>query len=122
NTKGTTDLGDINQIALFYTGTDSTFNTDQPFGQSQQAGGSLQFSGEQPLQPGTNFFWVSYTLNTGIDLLHKVDAGLDAITLASGVEIIPENGSPGRAKKVGIALPQQGEDGVHTYRIPGLAT
>src|SRR5699024_4408149 len=122
NTKGTTDLSDINQIAVFYTGTDSTFNTDQPFGQPQQPEKSLRFSGKQSLQPGTNYFWVSYTLNSGINLLNRVDAGLDALKLSGGVEIVPGNGSPSGAKKVGIALRQRGEDDVHTYRIPGLVT
>src|SRR5699024_9170158 len=122
NTKGTTELDDIKEAALFYSGTDSTFNTDQPFGQPQQPEQSLRFSGEQSLQPGTNYFWVSYTLNSGINLLNGVDAGLDALKLSGGVEIVPVNGSPSGAKKVGIALRRRGEDDVHTSRIPGLVT
>src|SRR5699024_12054191 len=36
NTRGTTELDDIKEAALFYTGTDSTNNSDQPFSQPKQ--------------------------------------------------------------------------------------
>ena|SRR5699024_9700869 len=122
NTKGTTNTGDIKEVSLFYTGADSSFNAGRAFGEPQQTGVTLQFSDEQPLQPGTNYYWVSYTLNSGNDLLNRVDAGLDAIMLADGSQVRPANDSPEGVKRIGIALRQPGDDEVASYRIPGLVT
>ncbi|MCW9708821.1 sialidase family protein [Fodinibius salsisoli] len=122
NTKGTTDISDIKKTDMYYTGTDSSFSAADAFGEPQQPGETLRFSGEQLLQPGTNYFWVSYTLNPGIDLLHRVDARLESVRLSGGIEITSVSGAQEGAKRVGVALRQRGEGGVHTYRIPGLVT
>ncbi len=76
--------------------------------------------GDQDLSIGINVFWVSVELNDKADPLHKIF--VRAIASMQGHQnpvAIPRIEGVSR---IGYALRQHNQDGVHTYRIPGLAT
>ncbi len=68
-----------------------------------------------------NTFWVTATLNDKATLSDKVAVQLSSIA-TDKEEIIEINNKKPVQKHVGIALKQRNEKGVHTFRIPGLAT
>ncbi len=72
------------------------------------------------LQEGENIVWLKGTLRNLTRIDGSVGATLHQIAFSNG-EVLPLTASPA-TQRVGIALRQAGEDGVHTYRIPGLAT
>ncbi len=81
----------------------------------------VQFRGEHTLAEGVNTIWVSAETGAG--------ASLDAAVVpwAMGVEVdgkwagVPRD-APRATQRIGVALRQAGQDGAHTYRIPGLVT
>ncbi len=121
NTKGTTDLADVEAIRLFYSGDSDDFSTKQQFGKTATPDEKVIFKSKRDLTPGVNNFWVSYQLSPNADLLHKVDALCDRIVI-DNMDIIPILKSPPIKKRIGHALRYPGDDGVDTYRIPGLVT
>jgi len=131
HTRGTTELADIEKAEIFYTGTvpipqawddPDTFAGAPRFGQAKIPSESLTFKGHQELQPGPNYFWVSYTLQPNANIDHVVDAACNLVVFDDGTNIVPEDSNPESAQRLGVAVRNRGDDGVHTYRIPGLAT
>ena len=72
------------------------------------------------LADGTNFVWIVGKLRSGADVDQTVGAGCQQVTFSNGEIVKLENATS--VQRMGVALRQAGDDGVHTYRIPGLAT
>ena len=79
------------------------------------------FKGHMRLNTGANHFWLSCRVRVDADLSHKVDASVTAVETTTG-HVVPRDQTPGVRKRIGIALRRHWDDGVHTYRIPALAT
>lgn len=120
STKGTTRLEDIDTVRLFYTGSDSLFSEQQPYGTAVSPDQSLRFKQQLPLDTGTHYFWVAYQVSDQADLLHFVDATFTEATFQNG-NVKSTSSNPNHLK-LGVALRQHNQDSVHTYRIPGLTT
>jgi sialidase-1 len=65
-------------------------------------------------------FELGCRLKAGADLAHGVAAALLSVETSRGA-VRPSGAAPVR-HRIGVALRRGGEDGVHTYRIPALAT
>ncbi len=125
NTIGTTNLNDIKQLKLFYTGSNPAFNELRAFGKAKSPAKYITFKGNITLKPGINNFWVACQLKKQASLMHFVDAGCELISLQKNGATItqtPAPISPNIKKRIAIALRDKGSDGVKAYRIPGLAT
>ena len=140
-TDGTDDLNDIKAVRLFFTGKDSLWikyesapevagNILDPlynevfsrqFGQDMEAASSITFRSEQELEPGDNYFWVMVELAENANLHHRVDAGCSGIKIAGAPTIKPAD-DPLLRQRIGVAVRKHLDDGVDTYRVPGLAT
>jgi len=117
STEGTSSLNDLEGFEVFATGPKAEFATDLRFGVEAGPAARVVFEGEHALQAGPNHFWLSCRLKPDADLSHKVSARLAAANGAA-----QPNGPAARQKRIGIALRRHGDDDVHTYRIPALAT
>lgn len=89
NTNGTTNSAtDISNAKLWYTGNDSTFKTNKQFGSVVAApNGEFTIIGEQNLESGKNYFWLTYDINAGATIGNIVDAVCDSIKLNGNYEI-----------------------------------
>jgi sialidase-1 len=127
STEGTTQLKDLKMARLFYAGSDGDEKwLDKsadvaPVAELDKAGKKITFSCNQTLQPGDNFFWLSYELRDDAGLLNFVAASYRKVSLRSG-SVVPSNKTAGVKQRTGVALRQHNDDNVHTYRIPGLTT
>lgn len=84
--------------------------------------GQLVFHANHALHAGTNLFWLSVTTRAGANLDGRLSAGCSSVRIA-GKQHVPATTSAGQAHaRLGIALRRAGDNGVHTYRIPGLVT
>ncbi len=118
---GKTNHSNIKTLRLFYTGQDSSFFCEREYAKTLNPKKRVTLTGSQKLENGVNYFWVSYELSDLTDLTATVSASVDFIQfenikLASAKNI----GNPNL--RMGVAIRNHGDDGVHTYRIPGLAT
>lgn len=128
---GTTDLSDIEKVEVYYNADKESLNrhgVGGPFagvkrvGKAQPPAQTMRVECDQALLDGDNYFWVSCTLKSGANVDHRIDAGCVAVRVSDGTTVKPPVVSPPVVKRIGVALRQGGDDGVHTYRIPGLAT
>ena len=140
--RGTDELKDLETLRLFYSRdkqprvldqvrNGSSFSGDRrallaeltgtPFGRPSESAAEVKFRGSQALRQGTNVFWLSCKLRPTVDLSHKVDARCTAIETSAGM-VTPRDETAGVRKRIGIALRRHNDDGMHTYRIPALAT
>jgi len=81
----------------------------------------MDFVDNLTLNPGANYFWISCQLSSSANLLNKVQLTCSSVSI-DGTKLTPLVASPSTPKRIGHALPQHNDNGVDTYRIPGLAT
>ena len=125
NFDGTDDLNDIAEVKIFCTGNDSILNLSKHyplFGNPEKPAKQLTFNGTTKIPATTSFFIVSLKMAENADLHHKVDVQCAVIQYNDNTKSIPTNKTPDLKQRIGIALRQHLEDGVDTYRIPGLTT
>jgi sialidase-1 len=117
---GTDDLTDLESVVVYHTAPQQD-SAGIRFGEPAQPALSTTFRGDQTLQAGDNVFLLSCRLKPSADLSHKVGAAVTSISTGNGTLSItgPNACAP---RRIGIALRKHNDDGVHTYRIPSLAT
>ncbi|MDF1852486.1 MAG: sulfatase-like hydrolase/transferase [Verrucomicrobiales bacterium] len=121
SSEGTDNLQNIDSAQVFYAGSELTVQGALSFGDRVAPQDQWKVKGEQALSPGENYFWISYRLKPSASLDDEVDAGCLSLTI-DGVEHDFALVSPDGGKRIGYALRQLGQDGVHSTRIPGLVT
>ena len=116
--------GDVESVMACFGGANDSFTDEQLFGQpvpvSTTSGKSLVFAGNQSLLEGVNVVWIACKLRADAGMDHRIGATLTHVLSSKGdVDITARAPS---LQRLGVALRRGGDDGVHTYRIPGLAT
>ncbi len=100
NTSGTTDVNDISNAKLFYTGATGTFSATTQFGSTTAApNGTFYATGSSTLLTGINYFWLTYDIKSTATLSNLVDARLDSI-LVSSINYTPINGDPAGSRNI----------------------
>ena len=59
NLNGTTDINDISEVKIYYTGSSERFAATNLFGSVAPTGGDMTVTGSQSLAEGANFFWIA---------------------------------------------------------------
>ncbi|MCY2968047.1 MAG: exo-alpha-sialidase, partial [Planctomycetota bacterium] len=118
---GTDDLGDIETLQLFSTGSQQAFSPATPLGDSVAPTKTITLSIDRALVEGPNHFWLACRLKNTAALQHQVAATCRSITTSVG-KIVPRDDVANSGQRIGIALRKHQDDGVHTYRIPALTT
>ncbi|MCF8218966.1 MAG: T9SS type A sorting domain-containing protein [Bacteroidales bacterium] len=88
---------DITQAQLFYTGSNTTFNTNQQYGNAVSGpNGNFSFQSTLQLEPGKNVFWLTYDIapSTSATPGNIVDALAESITIDGNTETIANPDSP----------------------------
>ncbi|MBT3382812.1 MAG: hypothetical protein HN778_00675 [Prolixibacteraceae bacterium] len=119
--SGTDIKNDINEIEIYYSEEKPFLSEGIRFGIPETPNKKMKIGGHQKLIEGTNNFWVSMKLKGNANILNEVNATCLNIKI-NNKKFIPEIVSATGRKKLGIALRKHNDDGIHTFRIPGLAT
>lgn len=122
--EGTTDWEDIEEVMLYDATPEGGMGKRLPGVASvlpRQTGGKVVFTDVMCLEKDTTFLWVAVRLKKSVDLSHRVQLSCTSVTTSSG-KVSVEALRPLVPLRVGVAVRQKGQDGVHTSRIPGLAT
>lgn len=82
---------------------------------------SVALAGKQSLVSGINYFWVSLQMKPTASLLSKVSARITAVRIDGEDAAIEQEGSVD-THYMAVGVRHAGDDGVESYRIPGLAT
>ncbi|TPE44109.1 glycosyl hydrolase [Pontibacter mangrovi] len=117
-----TALQDVEKLDVYFTGTEPLFHTSNLVKSIRPTSEEFEVPLDIPAKPGKQYLWFSATLKESASLDNKVELRATQLTDAAGkVYQVAEDGSA-YAKRIGIALRKAGDDGVDTYRIPGIAT
>ncbi len=90
---GTTNLADVTNVKLWYTGSSNVFATTTQYDVNKTASATLSFTGNQALLADTNYFWLTYDLATNATLGNSIDAVVNSVTVG-GVAQVPAVTSP----------------------------
>ncbi len=77
-------------------------------------------SAEGALAEGENTVWVACKIKRNVNIDHMLGGTILHVGFSNGQEF--DIDAPPSMQRLGIALRKGGDEGVHTYRIPGLAT
>lgn len=112
--------GDVKSLALVggslavTTAPDAAFRLEHP-------ADDVRLQGQADLRPGENIFTLVCSLRDNARPSGRIRAEVTEIATSEG-KIVPERRGNATGHRIGVALRQAGEDGVHTFRIPALAT
>lgn len=118
---GTTSLDDLESVHVFDTKDRQAFDAKTAFGEPARPTPVVQFQGSRPLVAGDNIFWLAAKLRDEATIGRRVQAEIVAVGTSAGV-LQPNVMGNRHGHRIGVALRQAGQDGVHTYRIPALGT
>lgn len=119
--KGTTLLNDIEHVCLYRTN-GNVLSTDwQRCAGPVSPAMKLSLGASLRLTADTTVLWVTVRLKDKVDLSHRIKADCRWVTTTCGRASVT-HARPIVGLRVGVAVRQRGEDGVHTSRIPGLVT
>lgn len=113
-----TAFGDIAHVEIL----SSVAGKLSPFGKPAEAGGLMEFSGKRALEAGTNRFLVSVQLKENARPTGRINVRCKEVKIGSSIINPGVEQRPPEGLRIGYAVRRAGDDGSHTYRIPGLAT
>ena len=73
-----------------------------------------------PLAEGVNHVWIACQLKATADVDHGIGAACRSVSFSNGRTVKLQSATS--VQRLGVAVRSGGDDGVHTFRIPGLAT
>ncbi len=105
NTNGTTNVADIKNAKVWYTGVSNTFASTTQFGSTKTSpSGNFTFNGSQKLTKNAeHYFWLTYDLDTSAILGDTLDAECTSATVDTIV--IPAVTAPAGFRKINSCVP-----------------
>lgn len=82
---------------------------------------TMELSAAQKLFVGNNNFYISVQLHSGASLTSTISMNVESVVI-SNKSFVVENQTPQVKQRPGVSVRTTGDDGVHSYRIPGLVT
>ena len=114
---GTSYLNDLENIRIFYHGVDMQDSIQ--YGKTMLPSKTMRFKDKISSSTGNVYFSVVVKLKDDADILHSMVARVTDLKTSDGTFFPDTNYEPLRLR-FGTAVHQHMDDGVHTYRIPGL--
>lgn len=93
-----------------------------PFGEKAKPADRMMFSGNRLLTAGKNRFLVSVQLRDNARQTGRIQLSCRAVEVSSQTLRPRVRPLSAAGQRIGYAVRKSGDDGSHTYRIPGLAT
>lgn len=111
----------IESLQLFTTGKSVQFSAESPICSSVSPTSTILVTTPLSLKPGLHHLWLATRIKSSASLNQKLTATCVEILTKTGPLLLQEEPSA-PSQRIGVALRQHNEAGVHTYRIPALAT
>lgn len=115
--------GDVKTAQVYFTGPTSQFRPATQFGKPietpQALDSPVTIIGKQSLEDGDNYVWIACQLSKTANIDHKITTQCFELKFSNG-HIVKVHGKS--KQRLGVALRKAGDEGIHTFRIPGLAT
>ncbi|MBF9252698.1 exo-alpha-sialidase [Pontibacter sp. 172403-2] len=112
----------IQKLDVYFTDTEPLFATNNLLASVRPSSTSFDIPVNIQLAPGMHYIWFSATLKETADIKDKIELHVTQLTDAENKVWPVAEDSSAYAKRMGVAVRKAGDDGVDTYRIPGIAT
>jgi photosystem II stability/assembly factor-like uncharacterized protein len=101
---GTTDISDVNEVKVFYTGPNPNFESNTQFGTATPpSDGAITFNQNQELNTGVNYFWLTYDLIENATIGNQLNATFISATIGDQTHM-PVIANPGNGRTIiGVA-------------------
>ena len=121
NTQGTTQLRDIESVAIYYTGKNKGDLNEKHtlFSETRHITSVIRLKGSIELSGQENYFWLSYKLKDSADILNQIGGYCESVFTSHEKVLVNKLKYP-KKLRIGVALRKHGDENVHTYRIPAL--
>lgn len=122
-TVGTTNLNNIDDIKVYYTGASEMLNTSNLFGSVSPGAGTLSIAGIQSLLSGNNYFWITYDIDANATEGEYIEATCESVN-AGGINPLSVTSS-GDQRLILLehnTLFSGGDFNSNSYRIPAVCT
>ncbi|MBS1920486.1 MAG: exo-alpha-sialidase [Bacteroidetes bacterium] len=124
--NGSTNISDVSNVKIYYTGAASRFNTSSLFATVTPAAGTLTATGTQTLASGNNFFWIAYDVSSTATEGDLLDATCESVTVGgTSYPLASPNNTVAGTRTILLAnqlLFAPGDAGSSNYRIPAIIT
>lgn len=120
--SGSSDLKGVKNLGLYYSGEDSLFRRNKPLALLSGLDASLEFKIKLKLDSKVSYIWISCSLDNQANLNHVLNLEFKDVSFKQKVKVDVQQEGLQMPFRYGLAFRQHGQDGVNTYRIPGLAT
>ncbi|NNT72878.1 hypothetical protein HKT18_11680 [Flavobacterium sp. IMCC34852] len=100
DTNGTTNVADISNAKIYYTGTSNTFATTTQYGSTVAVpNGSHTVTGSQALPNGTSYFWLTYDISGAATTNNVADAEITNV-IVNGITRTPSVTAPAGSRVI----------------------
>lgn len=114
---------DVDAAQVYFGGPNGQFKAAKTFGNpidlQQALKARVTVTGKETLADGENYVWVACKLSQAADIDRTVGAECFSVKFSDGQSVVVSAKS---TQRMGVALRKAGDEGIHTFRIPGLAT
>ncbi len=115
-------INNLEKIEVYFTDTVSKFSEKNLIGSILPSSSVVDIPIQVTLQPGTNHIWLSAVPKSTADMDAAITIEAKYLVTGNDKKQMITASQSADAKRIGIALRKAGDDGVNTYRIPGMVT
>lgn len=117
-----TSIGDIEKLEVFFTGEEPLFDIKSSIASIIPSATSFSIPIKLQLKPGIHYMWVSAKIKDLANMDHTIVFNSNTLVGVNNKLQKIQTDQPLYRRHIGIAVRKAGDDGVNTYRIPGIAT
>lgn len=114
-----TTLTEVEKVDVYLTGPEP-FSTNNLLASVRPSSNLFEIPVTLNLQPGVHFIWLSIVLKNDAFINSKIELHCTKLINANRKELIVKEDNSNYAKRTGAVIRKAGDDGVNTYRIPGI--
>ncbi|MHC2991595.1 glycosyl hydrolase [Pontibacter sp. HJ8] len=117
-----TALQDVEKLEVYFTGSEPLFKAAEPIASIRPSTEAFAIPVNLRMKPGKHYIWLSATLKETANPDNKIELHCAQLVDAANKAWPVTEDKSVYAKRMGVALRKAGDEGVDTYRIPGIAT
>jgi sialidase-1 len=114
-----TNFQDVEKVDVYITGAEP-FSTSKPVASVRPVSGAFDIPVTLDLTAGLRFIWFSIVLKPEASVNNKIELNCNRLVDVSGKILTVAKNNSSFAKSTGVAIRKAGDEGVNTYRIPGI--
>jgi sialidase-1 len=113
-------INEIEKVDAYLTGAEP-FSITKLIGSVNPSSAAFDIPVAINQQSGIAFIWLSIVLKQTVALNNSIELHCIKLIEESGKQLAVKQGNSVYAKRTGVAIRKAGDEGVNTYRIPGIA-